>query len=400
MKTTYLGLLILTLSLALPSLIFAQTESDERSLVQVDEGLSLKKDSLFTLNLRFRMQNRFGFRTESGEDLSIEQTDLRIRRLRVRLDGFAFNPRIQYYIQLGFSNSDMNLDGGEVAQPIRDAIIYYHVNPQFYFGFGQAKLPGNRERVISSGNLQFADRSLANSLFTLDRDFGFFAYYTLPSQKKAMYRLKAAVSSGEGRNPIPGDRGLAYTGRIEYLPFGKFANGGDYSEGDLEREPKPKLSLGLSYSYNEGGARARGQLGPELFQKRDQRLVIADAIGKYAGWSILVEYFSRTSPFPITENTLGEKRAVWVGRGQNFQVSKLVSAKTEMAFRYSQVVPEKEIQYLEIQRDEATLGLTKYLKGHRLKFQGNLGYAWNTSPLSSSTNTSHWFGLFQVEFGI
>jgi phosphate-selective porin OprO/OprP len=93
------------LGLALSQTVVAQNESDERSLLQVQKGISFTKDSLFSLNMRFRLQNRIGFRTESGEDLSFEQTDFRIRRLRVRLDGFVFNPRIQYYIQLGFSKS-------------------------------------------------------------------------------------------------------------------------------------------------------------------------------------------------------------------------------------------------------------------------------------------------------
>jgi hypothetical protein len=106
----------------------AQNESDERSMLEVQNGISFTKDSLFKMNLRFRMQNRVGFQTETGDDLDIEQTDFRIRRLRMRLDGFVLNPRFQYYIQLGFSKSDMDLDGGEVAQPIRDAILYYHVN--------------------------------------------------------------------------------------------------------------------------------------------------------------------------------------------------------------------------------------------------------------------------------
>ncbi|MCE2776954.1 MAG: OprO/OprP family phosphate-selective porin [Algoriphagus sp.] len=388
------------LALALSQTVVAQNESDERSLLQVQKGISFTKDSLFSLNMRFRLQNRIGFRTESGEDLSFEQTDFRIRRLRVRLDGFVFNPRIQYYIQLGFSKSDMDLDGGEVAQPIRDAILYYHFSPNFYVGLGQAKLPGNRERVISSGNLQFAERSIANSFFTLDRDFGVFAYYTIPSQGKSVYQLKGAISSGEGRNPSVGDRGLSYTGRMEVLPFGKFTNGGDYSEGDLELEARPKLSLGASYNYNESGSRSRGQLGPELYQKRDQRVFIADMMLKYKGWALLGEYFSRNASNPITYNPLGLRQAVWVGSGQNFQVSKLISKQGELAIRYAQITPKQSIRNLEMQREETTLGYTHYVGGHRVKLQGNLGYSWANNQLLLSETANYWFGLFQVEFGI
>jgi hypothetical protein len=316
------------------------------------------------------------------------------------LDGFVFNPRIQYYIQLGFSKSDMDLDGGEVAQPIRDAILYYHFTPNFYLGLGQAKLPGNRERVISSGNLQFAERSIANSFFTLDRDFGVFAYYTLPTQGKAVTQFKGAITAGEGRNPSVGDRGLSYTGRMEVLPFGKFTNGGDYSEGDLELEARPKLSLGASYNFNESAARARGQLGSDLYQKRDQRVFIADMMLKYRGWALLGEYFSRNAANPITYSPLGFRQAVWVGRGQNLQVSKLISKQGELAIRYAQVTPKQAIRNLEVQREESTLGYTHYVGGHRVKLQGNLGYSWaNNQPLLSQT-ANYWFGLFQVEFGI
>lgn len=393
-------LIIGCFSLAFSQSIMAQNESDERSLLQVQKGISFTKDSLYSLNLRFRLQNRLGFRTESGEDLGFEQTDFRVRRLRVRLDGFVFNPRIQYYIQLGFSKSDMDLDGGEVAQPIRDAILYYHFTPNLYVGLGQGKLPGNRERVISSGNLQFAERSIANSFFTLDRDFGVFAYYTLPSQGKAVYQFKGAITAGEGRNPSVGDRGLSYTGRMEVLPFGKFTNGGDYSEGDLELEARPKLSIGTSYNFNESGSRSRGQLGPELYQKRDQRVFIADMMLKYKGWALLGEYFSRNASNPITYNPFGSRQAVWVGTGQNLQLSKLISKQGELAIRYAQVRPKESIRNLEVQREETTIGYTHYVGGHRVKLQGNFGYSWaNNQPLLSKT-ANYWFGLFQVEFGI
>ncbi len=379
---------------------FAQNESDERALLEIQNGISISKDSLFRLNLRFRMQNRFGLRTESGEDLSIEQTDFRVRRMRLRLDGFVLSPKIQYYVQLGFSKSDMDLDGGTFAQPIRDAIIYYYFNPNFYIGFGQAKLPGNRERVVSSGNLQFVDRSIANGVFTLDRDFGFFAYYTIPSKGKAKYQLKGAVSTGEGRNPSPGDNGLSYTGRFEFLPFGKFKNGGDYSEGDLEFETKPKLSLALTLNSNQNGSRARGQLGPDLYEKRDQQVLIVDAMFKYRGWGVLAEYFQRNSPDPITQNALGATRVVWMGKGHNLQVSKMISAKSELAFRYAEVKPDEKIKPYESQGDEVTLGFSRYLNGHRIKLQGNFGYGWANSEWSLVNTSNFWFGTFQVEFGI
>ncbi|MDO8966284.1 porin [Algoriphagus sp.] len=393
----FLSILLFSL---ISSTAFAQVESDERALLNVKNGISISKDSLFMLNLRFRMQNRFGFKTESGENLSIEETDFRVRRLRLRFDGYVLNPRIQYYIQLGFSKSDLDLDAGEFAQPIRDAIIYYYLKPNLYFGFGQSKLPGNRERVISSGNLQFAERSIANGVFTLDRDFGFFGYYTLPTRGKAEYQLKGALNTGEGRNPSPGDGGLSYTGRFEYLPFGSFLNNGDYSEGDLEFETSPKLSVGLTYNLNKNGARARGQIGQYLYEQRDQNVFIADAMFKYMGWGVLTEYFHRSSSDPITENAQGLKRAVWVGKGTNVQLSKMISGKSELAFRYAAIRPDGSIEGLEKRGEETNLGFTRYLNGHRIKIQANFGYSWFDGVLELQDTDNFWFGTFQVEFGI
>nr|MBS0036741.1 hypothetical protein [Saprospiraceae bacterium] len=154
---------------------FSQTELDERAFLEVNDAVSIKKDDDFLLNIRFRMQNRFGFFTKSSSDLSPDNFEARVRRLRLRFDGFLQNPKFQYYIQLSFSRSDQGLDGSNrISEIIRDALVYYHFSDNFYMGFGQGKLPGNRQRVTSSGNLQFADRSIVNSTFTLDRDFGFF----------------------------------------------------------------------------------------------------------------------------------------------------------------------------------------------------------------------------------
>src|SRR5690606_10734025 len=171
-------LVFLAVLFSVPMAQAQYVESDERAMLTVDEGINFSKDSLFLMNLRFRMQSRAGFHTFSGDDFGVDEFEMRVRRLRLRFDGYVLNPRFQYYIQLAFSHSDLNLEDQDKAQPVRDAILYYTFNDNFYIGFGQSKLPGNRQRVNSSGNLQFADRSIVNSTLTLDRDFGFFGYYT------------------------------------------------------------------------------------------------------------------------------------------------------------------------------------------------------------------------------
>ncbi len=378
--------------------VTAQQEVDERALIEVKDGISISKDSLFLLNLRFRMQNRFGVNSVSRDDLSIRSVDARIRRLRLRLDGFVLDPDLRYYIQLNFSRADLELaDGGTVAHPIRDAMVYYHFNEMFYVGFGQSKLPGNRERVISSGNLQLPDRSMANSLFTLDRDFGAYAYWTLPAGGQ-QFQVKTALTTGEGRNSLSNNEGLAYTGRLEWLPFGEFTDKGDYSEGDLEMEPLPKLSFGGSYSYNDRAMRTQGQLGADLFDDRDMATFIGDLIFKYRGWALLGEYFQRVSDDPVTINEDGEVRYVPIGVGINGQISRYFRSGYELVTRYTFIDPDEKLTGLMRRTEELQLGTTRYLNGHRIKLQFYTGYRWFEARTDHPA--SFWTAMFQVEFGI
>lgn len=387
------------LLLATPGALLAQTESDERALIEIHDGVTISKDSLFLMNLRFRMQNRLGFTTMSGEDLSVKSVEARVRRLRLRLDGFVMNDRVRYYIQLNFSRQDLDLVEDVVAQPVRDAMVYYHFNKNTYIGFGQSKLPGNRQRVTSSGNLQFPDRSIANSAFTLDRDFGVFGYHTIRMGAQQL-QLKAALSSGDGRGALPENEGMAYTGRVEWLPFGAFANKGDYSEGDLEFEPKPKFSIAGGYCYNDRAVRTGGQLGGELFVPTDMSTLIADVLYKQQGWALSAEYFDRQSDEPITTDGLGEVSYILVGRGFNAQLSKMLRSKYEFAGRYTLVEPTGEVADLRPRTEEALIGTTKYLNGHRIKLQWYAGYRWTDGSMELDNPGNAWTTMFQIEFGI
>ncbi len=393
------ALLPVLLLAVMPMAVQAQQEVDERALIEVKNGVSISKDSLFLLNLRFRMQNRLGFTSVSGDDLSAAIVDARVRRLRLRLDGFVLNKKLAYYLQLSLSKADMDLESGSVPQPVSDAMVYYHFNKKFYIGFGQGKLPGNRQRVVSSGNLQFADRSIANGLYTLDRDFGAFAYWTIPAGGQVL-RLKGAFTTGDGRGASPGNSGMAYTGRMEWLPFGEFTNSGDFSEGDLEFESAPKLSLAAVYSYNDRAKRTGGQTGRELYAARDINTFIADALLKYRGWALSGEYFDRVSNDAVTYSDAGLLRAVQVGQGFNGQLSKLFRSHYELAARYTLVSPERDLLGQGPYTEELLLGSTKYLNGHRVKLQLYVGYRWLEQHMALDGRGNAWTTMFQVEFGI
>jgi phosphate-selective porin len=378
-----------------------------------EKGIELvQKDSLFSLRFQFRMQNRVGYLSKSIDsedefDFTPESFEMRVRRLRMAMRGFVYSSKFTYYIQLSFSRGDMDWEStlssssNTSVNIVRDAMVFYEPFKGLKFGFGQTKLPGNRQRVVSSGNLQFADRSIVNATFTLDRDFGLFATY-----EKEKYRIKGAVTSGEGRNSTRSDKGLNYTGRLEYLPFGKFTGDNEDWEGDLAREAKPKLVLAAGYNYNVHAIRTGGTLGSDLYAPVNVQNLHADLLFKFKGFSVLSEYCNRIVDEPVTENEDGKQRLTYNGFGSNTQISYLFKNNIELAARYSFITPNKNLydnpdfpSINEKRQDQIHLGITKYLYGHRLKLQGNLLYNM-TKDLRNDTQKNQVGAIFQVELGI
>jgi len=286
---------------------------------------------------------------------------------------------------------------------VRDAMIFYEPIKSLKFGFGQTKLPGNRQRVVSSGNLQFFDRSIVNATFTIDRDFGFFT-----TLDKEYFRIKGAITSGEGRNSNKSDKGLNYTGRVEILPFGKFTGDNEDCEGDLAREKSPKLAIAAGYNYNVHAVRQGGTIGNDLYSYVNMENLHADLLFKYRGWAILQEYTNRIvdNPFTVKTDDASKIRSVYTGFGMNTQISYLFKNNFELAARYSFITPNKTVydnaQFPSInekRQEHLHLGVTKYLYGHRLKVQGNLLYQL-TKDLRNVTQKGQFGAVFQIELGI
>lgn len=401
---------LLSVLLAFVGLLHSQ-EKPKTSLPQpiysFKNGIGIATpDSSFSLNIRFRMQNRFMMTTVSDEDFSPASWEARVRRTRLSFTGHVFNPKWGYYLQLSFSRGDMDWSVTDATTQnvspnvLRDGMIFYKPNKNLQLGLGQGKLPGNRQRVVSSGALQFYDRSPVNALFTLDRDFGAFVNYSIHLNSFKMI-LKSAVSSGEGRNSNSSNPGLAYTGRIEVLPFGDFTDGGDYFEGDVAREEKLKVSMAGGYHFNDLAVRTQGQLGRDLYAPKSFHTYFADFLLKYKGLAISSEYMRRdTEGSPITRNAAGQTRFVVTGDGINNQISYCFKSRIEVAARHSLVTPHKDLYKSQNQINQYGLGLTKYFMKHKLKAQMNVFYNHERNLSKGQDQLKNLFGVLQIEMGI
>ena len=364
------------------------------------KGLGLTSpDSLFQLNIRFRIQNRATYLQDEGEEAAI---DGQVRRLRLRFDGYVGNPHFLYVLQLSFAPGDVGeVREGENINIIRDAAIIYRPTKNWNIAFGQTKLPGNRQRVNSSGALQLTDRSINNARFNIDRDFGVQVYNLNEWTDKFSYNFKSALSMGEGRNSTDApDNGLAYTGKIELFPFGAFTKDGTYFEGDLKREQKPKLLLSGAYQYNSKARRTQGQLGDDLFEKRDMQSLLLDGMVKYNGFALMAAYMQRTAKNPVTYNPLDDTdfNYAYVGKGFDYQGSYLFSSNYEVIARYSTQKVHSDIRAFAPDTNQYTLGLTKYVWEHSFKLQGELTL--DDLNYADGTNKQNWYVRFQIEMGI
>ncbi len=339
------------------------------------------KDSSYSMVFAARFQSLYTSQWEYPlyEEFESGDSNFLIRRARLKFEGFAYTPRLIYKLELGLSNRDISgasVYTGNTPRYILDAVLKWNFYENFELWVGQAKLPGNRERVISSGSLETVDRSLVNSRFNIDREMGVQLHHFINLGNDFIIREALAFSQGEGRNVTTGNLGgYQYTGRVEVLPFGDFS---DYTGADLSREPAPKLAVGLTYDHNRNAVRTRSNSGvymindTGLFQT-DINTLFIDAMFKYRGWSAMGEYAYRTADNGIARNSDGTPTGdeVNVGEGINLQMGYVFRNNFQLTGRYTNITLDKEITGLGVE-SQYTLGLSKYLVGHKLKVQTDL----------------------------
>jgi phosphate-selective porin OprO and OprP len=388
---------------------FAQNLDTQRNDVKLEnlpyysygKGVGLTSpDSIFQFNIRFRMQNRVSYLNRYDSNPII---DGQIRRLRLRFDGFVGSPKFLYVIQLSFAPGDVGeIEEGENINIIRDAAVIYRPNTHWNFIFGQTKLPGNRQRINSSGALQFTDRTINNARFNIDRDFGFQCYYLNQEANRFSYNLKTAISTGEGRNFTQNnDNQLAYTAKLELMPFGSFTNDGANFEGDLVREKKPKLFISPAISINNRTKKTAGQLGSELFEPRTLTSFFTDVMLKYNGWSFMYSHMRRnTKENPITFNAEDRSQSnfVWVGQGNDYQASYLFRNNFEVISRFSDQKAFESITDIAPLSKQFSVGLTRYFWEHAFKVQSEIGI--DQSKILNQKTEQGILVRFQVEMGI
>lgn len=339
-------------------------------------------DSSFTLALSGRIQSM----AEVKHELNDEKTtaDFFVRRCRLNIQGTAFHPTFTYRIQLGFAQRDITADNtaNQNNLILRDAMLYYAPKKWLKFGFGQTKLPGNRQRQVSSANLQLVERSIANNNFTLDRDKGIWMFNNFKFGKSIL-KSTFAISTGDGRINSDKNGELCYSGRAELYPFGEFAGNGDYIEASQEREQTLKLAVAGVYSFNSAASRTMGQLGEYLYNNQHANITYygGDLILKYKGYSLEMELYNREADKGIITNSKDTTLKNYIISGRTFMIQSgiFISKRSEIAVRYARIDPSQNIISLFKTQEEYVLGYSRYFFKHNLKLQTDCSYMKNGS---------------------
>ena len=343
-------------------------------------------DSSYSMKLAARMQSLYIADWDVNADgIHNGGSQFLVRRARLKFGGFVFSPKVKYKLELGLSNKDLGkVDDRNNNAPkmILDAVVKWNFYKNLTLWAGQTKLPGNRERVVSSANLQLVDRSLLNKRFNIDRDMGIQLRHHFTIGKNFIVQESLAVSQGEGRNVVQDNLGgYQWTSRIEVLPFGKFK--GAYAGGALKREETPKLAIGATYDYNNAVKNKSNQGSymliddGEAYFQTNVNSIFVDAMFKFQGFSFMAEYANRDSENPIAMNSDGTESesgdVVQVGNGFNLMSGYLFNNDFEITGRYTSIALDKAITGKDLET-QYTLGLSKYFKGHKLKVQSDVSY--------------------------
>jgi len=369
---------------------------DSKMNLDFNQGVVMSHEpSHFKMKTRFRLQNRFTLEGEHEDREQVKSSEFLIRRARLRFEGTVLDPGLFYRIQLSFTRQDQDWDNTGVPNILRDAVVGYSFNKQHQVFLGVTKLPGNRQRVVSSGALQFVDRSILNATLNVDRDQGVQGRHTFG--QSAPLEVSWAFTNGEGRGTTNSDSGMSYTSRLEWYPLGEFKDGGNYYEGDLVREESPKLALAVSANNNRRTNRTGGQIGQAFTtgETRTLETLFADGLLKYHGWAFSFEAAKRNSRAPLVSST----RTVFVGKSLNVQASKIFENNMEYALRYSKLDAENIISSKVNDQRQFALGISKYINKHAVKVQGDLTFNELTNP-STPLYQSNWIARVQVELGI
>lgn len=299
---------------------------------------------------------------------------LRIRRGRIGVEGFAYDPRLEYQVQMELAGSSMSLKRAYFNYRLRDADVQLRA--------GKFKVPFGRQQLTSSFQQQAIDRSLVSDEFAKGDDDGIMLW-GLPAGGRLEYYLGVFNGEGNNRNSQQ-DAADQWAARLAWSPLGRMS----YTGPALDAPARPLVSFGANANLNGGWLYdVNGTAGMQSPMETctaagctrddgdDARILTvgADAALRYRALSWTGEYFRRT----VDPRKDGLNEQVW--RGWYTQLGVMVlPARLETGVRYGRLDPSDAREMDRVR--EVTPFASYYLRGNDLKVQADYTFLGTETP--------------------
>jgi phosphate-selective porin len=241
---------------------------------------------------------------------------------------------------------------------------------------GQHKVLYNRERVDSSGNQQFVERSIATYAFTVDRQVGATVAKNYKAGTTLDNWLMLGIHKGTGRGGLDEHGGKPmFLARWQWHFLGQEL---PFSQSDLKFRQKPAASLAFATAkvrgaYTRYSSSGGGQL--DGFESGgDERYTLTQYLQEFAlhydGLSIQQEYHIKK----IEDHETGARSTLTGGYAQLGKLWAMSWHDTNLALEGAVRVARVNWNTVDPDRvqDELTLATNLYLNGHKNKFTADI----------------------------
>ncbi len=376
------------------------------------KGFTLESgDGLFRTAIQWRFQGRFSYPERGDADSFGDFNDnaestFELRRVRMKVGGHGYQPWIKYYFEVDWQPTRSAGTSGSDTRLI-DWRIMLEKYKWLQLRIGQWKINYNRERVDSSGKQQFVERSIVNSVFTIDRQVGAMLYGHLAPGTLADMRYYAGVWTGSGRGEANDDDNMMWMGRLQWNFLGRDLK---WTQSDIKYHKQPAGSVAFAAYTNIGkctrwSSSGCGTLGSSTslgsgFTSDGSAVdgqfrvdgMMEEFAFKWRGLSIQHEYHwkqIKDSGRPATATITGAPQSKTNLMGSYSQVGyfphyliPVVPKPLEMAFRYAFVDPNVSVKNDKLQ--EFTGAVNWFFAGHRNKLTIDASHLKLDRPVGSN----------------
>ena len=372
--------IVLLISLTVNLSTFAQIETKDtlsKPLIRYgSKGFELSSaDENYLMHIEWRGQFRIAYPTDTDpitlNDFEGDKVHMYINRARMKVGGHSFKPWIKYYLEYELAGSYL-----------LDFRLMIEKYPFLKIKVGQWKVQYNRERIISSGKQQTAERSILTRQFTIDRQQGISLFGHLKGEGIADFNYWLSTLMGTGRgNESNDDHHLMYMMRLQWNFMGQELK---FQSSDLNYHEKfaAIIAIGLVTNQSQytrfssnGGGHLEGFTESNPGQYRINQSMIETA-GMYKGFSWQQElHWKQINDLINTQITTLTGNLVQFGYFPHYAWSKFPKP-LEMYTRYAFYIPNLELN--DELRQEFTFGFNWFINGHRNKFTIETSYLENT----------------------